>query len=392
MQKHTAHIPVTLGAIASAVLVLAGIWWVLDSSPSVSPTTDPVGVRDILEYSVDPKATSTDAVVTYAYKGGTLPEKLTAEEVVERRTASSYTKKLAVEGDVQYYETIIYSGEPFVRDADGWYQRELATTTKAAFDSARRQNPIAALFIPRVEAAGTTVFSGAGDGTVEGRAMNNDWNTVVTTGGGNFAGTGSLAVYAHHCPDDDGVEYCNDDFNVIDRGFVPFDTSSIPVSAPISSASLNIYVTSKTNNDNDGLDYVTVVQTNQPSSAALTTADYDNAGGVNATEGVSVGDRKDITSITTGAYLSFTLNSTGIGWIKKSGEVSNCGSTAGFTCLGLREGHDITNTAVGYAQQNYMVASTSEFSGTSQDPYLSVIYSEPNVILKGGRYKGMRIF
>lgn len=396
MQKHTAHIPTTLGAIACAVLVLIGIWWMLARGASTAPVTDPVGVRDILEYSVDPKATSTDAVVTYAYKGAALPEKLTAEEVVERRTAFSYTKKLAPEGDMQYYETIIYSGESFVQDGNGWYERELATTTKAAFDAARRQNPIAALFVPRVEAAGDTVYSGAGDGDV-GTSLGNscpaslNWDAVYE---GNFVSpnANSTTMTAWSVASDDGV-FCGGGQQ---RAFLPFNTSSIPASTIIRSASLHVYVTVVFNEDNDGTDYMTVVQTTQTTHTTLSSSDFLQCGSSpNPTEGVATSNRKDLTSVSTNAYLSFDLNTTGVGWIKKQGQPSVCSATAGITCLGVREGHDTTNnipTISAVISRSGIVFSSSESSGTTQDPYLSVVYAEPNVILKGGRYQGVRIF
>lgn len=166
----------------------------------------------------------------------------------------------------------------------------------------------------------------------------------------------------------------------IDRTFLPFDTSSIPSNATITAATLNLYTLTKTNTDNDGTDFLTVTQTSQATHTVLANADYDQCGAVsNPTEGIDSGQRKDISSITTSAYLVFTLNATGNGWIKKSGQASACSATAGITCLGVREGHDVTNAAIvsGFdvVAENTATFSSSEQSGTSQDPYLAVTYT-----------------
>ncbi len=147
-----------------------------------------------------------------------------------------------------------------------------------------------------------------------------------------------------------------------------------------------MYAVSKTNTDNDGTDFLTVTQTSQATHTVLANADYDQCGAIsNPTEGVDSGQRKDITSVTTSAYLIFTLNSTGMGWIKKSGQASACTATTGVTCLGVREGHDVTNSAIisGFdvVAENLVSLSSSEHTGTSQDPYLSVTYSTGQPVL-----------
>jgi len=114
--------------------------------------------------------------------------------------------------------------------------------------------------------------------------------------------------------------------------------------------------------DNDGDDFITVVQTSQADTASLTTADYDQCGAIsNPTEGAT---RIDIGSITIGAYNSWTLNATGLGWISKTG----------YTFLGLREGHDAINSAITFGINRVKFAG-SEATGTANDPYLDVTSS-----------------
>jgi RHS repeat-associated protein len=156
----------------------------------------------------------------------------------------------------------------------------------------------------------------------------------------------------------------------IDRAFLPFNTSSLPDNAAITSAKLKIFVASKLNNDNDGDDWVTVAQGTEASTASLIAADYDNAGNAtNPIEGIDSTERKDITNVVTGQYLTFNLNNTGKNWI----------SRIDSTKLALREGHDAINSAfVGsYGQYNSLNIRTGEYSGTSYDPVLEVTYTLP---------------
>ncbi len=153
----------------------------------------------------------------------------------------------------------------------------------------------------------------------------------------------------------------------IERAFLPFDTSALPDGAFITSAKLKVFVESKLNDDNDGDDWVTVVQTTQPSTSGLTTADYDLAGAINnPIEGMDQSERKDITNISTTQYTTFNLNYTGKNWISKTG----------FTKLGLREGHDVIDSPfVGTSgQYNQINVRTSEYTGTASDPVLEVTY------------------
>jgi len=107
----------------------------------------------------------------------------------------------------------------------------------------------------------------------------------------------------------------------------------------------------------------------------LATSDYDNAGSVDSpTEGIDTSERKDLSSITTGVYLSILLNSVGQSWI----------SPTGYTKLALREGHDVIDSVFGGATStsNSLTFRTSEYTGTSSDPYLTVTYTQPSTTVE----------
>ena len=203
----------------------------------------------------------------------------------------------------------------------------------------------------------STFYSGAGDGRCTG-TPNATWATVHDASSGDTANytSASLGVYSGK---DGSAKY---DFA---RVFLPFDTSALPDTDSISTAVMSAYAVSKTDGDNDAEGYITLVQTTQASNTSLVLGDFDQCGSIsNPTEGIATGERKDITGISTSAYLDFTLDATGIGWINNTG----------VTKLGVREGHDTTNTVYAGANGTYNFVSfyMSEQAGTTQDPKLVV--------------------
>jgi len=200
------------------------------------------------------------------------------------------------------------------------------------------------------------IYAEAGDGQIT--STNAVWNTAhdATTGSANAAIT-SFNVQSRH----DGSTYR------VSRVFVPFDTTSIPNGAIITAATLNLYVIATSNTDNDGDDWVNVVQTDQASTATLDNDDINNCGAVdNPTEGAT---RIDIGNITLNQYNVWTLNSTGLTWINKNGN----------TLLGLREGHDAIDSPIGTNLSDRIGFSSTEETGTTQDPYLEITYITPQI-------------
>jgi len=201
----------------------------------------------------------------------------------------------------------------------------------------------------------TTFYSGGGDGYIDSVAST--WDTAHDASTGTSTQDTNAYSYAS------SMHWSS--YEIL-RAFLPFDTSSLPDDASITSANLKVYAFVTENEDNDGDDWITVVQTTQASTSGLVTGDFDQAGSINnPVEGVSTSDRKDITSITTGQYLTFPLNSFGKSWI----------SNTGFTKLGLREGHDVIDSPIATSKRDNFIINTSEYSGTSRDPYLEVTYT-----------------
>jgi len=314
-------------------------------------------------------------------------------EDISKRTNNSQTFLKAVEplNDKYHLERYVgrfYSSQTFQKTGDDWYYVETATTTPTAFASQTKLtllDQVKELFGQKALADALAPYAGAGDGYVHNFVDGHNWDqTHDAATGSSSDNTGSTAKTKST------VDITGD--ISIDRIFLPFDTSAISADTVIDSASLSVYVTVISNLDNEGdyplgNDFIRVVQTSQANSASLTTADFDQCGAIdNPTAGAT---DIDISNMTVSAHNTFTLNSTGYDWIKRSGEVSNCGSTAGVTCLGLREGHDVVDGEIDFAG-NSVTISTSEETGYTQDPFLIVFFTAtvPNIVkIDGGVIK-----
>jgi len=294
-------------------------------------------------------------------------------------------KEIAPDKIEKTYVGKFYSGVNFSKSGDKWYQTEVGATTKSAFLKQIRPTLLTkAKKLLGQPVFADTYYSGAGDGYVVSSASDRHvWADAHdgTSGGGSvdFVSTTTIAMVTEGNPHPSYYIY---------RTFLPFDTSAIPSSAIINSAILKIYVVDKSDQDIDGNDYIGLVQSTQTSSTILTTADYVLCGALSSpTQGATA--LNIASDITMSTYNSFVLDATGITWIAKNGAASVCGTNIGTTCLGLREGHDIANSAITLGGINSITISTSEESGTSNDPYLDITYTVPVPTIKvnGGTVK-----
>lgn len=364
---------------AASALACAFAFLLLVSSESHNDQSDPVFSREVVAYEILPAQEGEEAIVKYEYVGDVVPEKLSPTEEVSKRTETAYHSLIAVENEgtkkeTRTYEGVFYTRPTFVKQGSEWHYIEHATTTETAFNALRKDNVFASLFWRTAYADSITPFAGAGDGEV--RQTGGDTSPVYcNTGGGLGANhTNTTAEARKHDnlivlgpPGEEEFTYTCNTYRI----FLPFDTSSMPGGSTVSAATVSFYVTTKTNGYNDGVDYISVLQTTQASHTALANADFGSFG---STQGTSA--PIDIGSITTSAYNTITLNSTGRSWIKGSGASPSCGVTNGITCLGLAEGHDFNGLDMTFSNlTNSIIISTSEQTGTSQDPYLSVTYT-----------------
>jgi hypothetical protein len=151
------------------------------------------------------------------------------------------------------------------------------------------------------------------------------------------------------------------------RGFFLFDTSGMPDTDTIDSATLSVKVTEVDNQDTTGPDYINIYTTTPASNTALVTGDFDQIGTTAQATAIDLGD---ISVATT----TWTLNATGLGNIDKTG----------ITKFGMREGHDVEDTPIADNARNRIGVNTADLAGTANDPTLTIEHSAAAVAGGGG--------
>lgn len=217
--------------------------------------------------------------------------------------------------------------------------------------------------------ASTDTFYPSLNGYVQNQVTNQgslqaNWDAVHDAATANSAGSysdGTTSTLIYAVADD----FPADIYGRISRGFLMFDTSSLPDNAIISTTTLNILGVTKVNMDNDGNDFLVVLQANNASTTELLAEDFDQCGDAidNPNEG---SERIDLGNITTTNFTSWTLNATGTSWVSKTG----------FTKLCIREGHDVLDNAVN-GVPNQLDVHFVQHDDPAQRPYLQIIYETP---------------
>lgn len=211
-----------------------------------------------------------------------------------------------------------------------------------------------------------------GDGTVQGFGVGVEWDTVHDSSSGNVVDYTDTVFYP--------MTYTfNDTHYYIRRVFLPFNTSSLPDNAVILSGNITIKTgNTKKNEDNDGIDYLSVIgNTSQVSINSLENDDYNDCGTID--NPVIMSDKKDLTNMNVNTEYTFILNSNGTSAI----------SLTGNTLFGIREGHDIEDSPI-YAGvedhiQNYMFILSQNSTNSIEDrPTLRLYYRTSTVYDKGG--------
>lgn len=151
-------------------------------------------------------------------------------------------------------------------------------------------------------------------------------------------------------------------WRILRRAIMLFDTSSIPDTDTINSAILSIYVTSKS----DAISItpnINIYSSTPASNTGLVASDFANVGSTPFATAIGY------SSIATGAYNDFTLNSNGLANISKTG-VSKFSTR--------NENYEVSNVAPTWAGSNLtsdIQASQADETGTTQDPKLVVTYT-----------------
>ena len=160
----------------------------------------------------------------------------------------------------------------------------------------------------------------------------------------------------------------------IRRAFFLFDTSAIPDTDTISSATMSIKCNG-VNDQNLTQSYITVISTAPASNIAITTADFDQVRDSGGNIGISVTETMekesadiDLSGATSAAYNDFILNATGISRI----------DSAGISKFGLAIGWDIEEVTYGggaNTQDSFDDINYAETADTTTDPKLAVVHA-----------------
>lgn len=176
-------------------------------------------------------------------------------------------------------------------------------------------------------------------------AANATWSTVRSASASEFASSSSATF---------SVEaYLSGGVYRINRAFLLFDTSPIRNGAQISSATLSIYK-NDTAIQNADTSSACLVASTPASDTDLVVGDYDQVGTTRLATDIAY------STISTGAYFTFTLNATGIAAISKTG----------ITKFGVRDKRDLDNSA---PTGSNSITCVSADSATNK-PYLTVNY------------------
>lgn len=296
--------------------------------------------------------------VVYKYISNELVE-TEENEILEKRTDNA---RVYDRGGNKYMAEI-YTTNVFYKENGKWLKIKFATTTKEEYDKQTTG------IFRSIYADSSTFNSVAGDGDVTTNGAAN-WAAArdAATGGAVSEGADANGTFA-------GSQMPSATYGVY-KGFFPFWTGKvIPSGYIVSSSSLKLFVTSKTDTVNDGYDYMTIVQTRQNSTSTLAAADFYLNGSSTSTpaEGSA---HYEISTIPISNIWWATLDSTGNSWVADAGDLSNCGNTSyyGWTCLGLRSGNDIANVAPGAGLRSRVIGDWTE--GTNP-PSFAVDYSAP---------------
>jgi hypothetical protein len=348
---------------------------------------------DILAYTNAGKNANQEEIIKYTYVSNQVvgPQQykgLKEDMSLRTPTSQAFVKAVkplnAKESQVTYVGKF-YSGLTFNQKDGEWRTVEYATTTKSAFLLQTKPTILTqmkGLLGQPVFAA--TYYAGGGDGYVGYYETYSSFSTVRSKEVGSpimvdYTGSGGLFPILTAASDyyDSSAEFD------IYRSFLPIDTSAIPSGAIISAATLYVYQGLLSSFDNaDQYSFFRVVQATQANSASLDIADYNKCGVLDNPTGAGA----DKTSIGSG-YIGVQFYSSNLSWIAKTGQTSACGTVAGTTCLGLREGHDISGVAPSTCcsrNRSHFIFSSSEQTGTYQDPYLEVTYTLPAIKINGG--------
>lgn len=190
----------------------------------------------------------------------------------------------------------------------------------------------------------------------------------TTYDGDNVNGSSGTFSVVHDAASGDVARDANDPISIyadkdagfwnISRGTFLFNVSSAGSGSVFTSGTLSLYVTAKFDDKADARSYMALVTCTTLSDVGITNADYPNFSTTKQATDLT------IASLSTSAYNVWTLNATGLSFV----------SPTGITHFGMREGHDLENTAYSGIANEQINVSSADHAGTGQDPELDLVW------------------
>ena len=258
-------------------------------------------------------------------------------------------------------------------DQDGGYHQTPISLVAQRFATfATLTKTIPAWFIAEALAAGgyvladetTTDFfpdanaeTNSVDGYVYQSGANSTWSSLTNGAGSSFNDSStSLTVSSY------ASTATSNRWSIITRGVYDFYTSSIGAGSTISSASLAITGTAKTNSFPSGGASAYLCKISPASHTGLAGTDYGTADKTLQSDGAF-----DLTSWNAAGVNSFTLNATGSASISKTGN----------TALATLSYYDQSSSAPPWSgtKDTSLTAASADAAGTGSDPKLTVTYT-----------------
>ena len=329
-----------------------------------------------------------NTLMKYAYVAGAISnepsenivkeaQKIGVEAIKENTSMRTKHSKTFVTNIPDVFITEIISGVPqyYQDDTGNWWQADYTTSTPEEFSKlpktplyARLTDTSKFAFVKRAFADTSTFYpdpdpeTSTVDGTaIRGVGAGESFSAIRSSvGTSNIDNTSTGAVVDISASADSGNPWDN-----MRRGIFGFDTSPVPDTASISSATFSIDGTARSNFYSQSV----VVDRKVPTTANdIANGDYDVSGWGGIEQ---ASNRITIASWSTTAYNDFTLNSTGIGNISKTG----------ISWFGLRLSGDFDNSEPSPWQSVANATASGNFAertDTTQDPKLVMVYTVPS--------------
>ncbi len=202
------------------------------------------------------------------------------------------------------------------------------------------------------------------DGSVFRRSVDEIWGTIRAGDGTGGDGDSGVAGWTFRI----SASTTTDQWSGLDRGIFLFDTSSLPDTAQINSATCEHYYITPPSAGDTFAQKVGLVSSSPASNTALENADFDLANWGSTRYATDI----DYTTIHAALdqYHAFTLNNDGLAFISKTG----------ITKFGTRSDDDIDNNVPTGWSSGVIDGGRINMADGVNDPKLVVTYSVPGFL------------